>query len=182
MPDKHVHHWSEEARELEGESGYSLDRFYTSSSNEHDHSKQLRNLTIPKWLAALVHELVEFIPDYKNKSSAMVIDALVHRVQYLKEHIKDSKAREKFLSKLDFAIERLEHERLLAEFAEMGQYLDSTQAVLKVLETSGNWMLVTREIEKLAKNLDMGRLWEPYAEQAHAMIEEYQRKLRAAKK
>lgn len=62
---------------------YSLDAFYTTSVNNHDHSDPM-SVKVPATLNAIMGALIQSgrLPDYKTRQD-LVRDAVTHRLQYL---------------------------------------------------------------------------------------------------
>lgn len=72
--------------ELEGDSSYSVDKFYIRSTNSFDHAAKLQ-LPLPREQLFLISELVEAFPEYRSNADA-VRDAIVHLCHYRGEQIK----------------------------------------------------------------------------------------------
>ncbi len=68
---------------LDYDKGYSPTKFYTRSTNSHDHSKEVRCL-VPPDLHAMLFKLQADEPAYRTVAD-IVKDALYHRVRYLLE-------------------------------------------------------------------------------------------------
>lgn len=68
-----------------GDNTYDLDRFYVTSTNEHDHDEQLR-IRMPRWLVMELQQMVreERLPAYRSTHD-VIRDALVHRVRYIRD-------------------------------------------------------------------------------------------------
>lgn len=70
--------------------GYDPERFYTRSTNSHDHSVQ-RSIRLSPALDAVLHHAIERIPAYRTTHD-VVRDALVHRLHQLDEFADDHPA------------------------------------------------------------------------------------------
>lgn len=68
------------------DTSYSLDKFYVSSTNDHDHDETMR-IRLPKWVMVYLQDLVRDprLPAIRSTHDA-IRDAIVHRVKYLHDN------------------------------------------------------------------------------------------------
>lgn len=64
---------------------YSRKKFYTRSTNSHDHQKSLTTM-FPQDLHAAVYRMVDLVPDYRTHHD-LIRDAVYHRIRELEEMI-----------------------------------------------------------------------------------------------
>lgn len=63
---------------------YDRSKFYTRSTNRHDHSKSIQT-PFPQDLHGLIHKLAGTIPAYDGSAQALIRDAVFHRVHDLQD-------------------------------------------------------------------------------------------------
>lgn len=179
------HQHSDEGRapgwELDDD-GYSRDKFYIGGTDNKGHSGKARDLKVQPWLLDLIHRVAAEVPAYKGQIGNLNRNALTHQVKHDIQLIEDPRRREMLMREFRLHVDMEDQARHLQRFAEMQRYVDSCGVALPLYAESGNWMMVSRELEKMKKNLEDGVLWEPCAGQVKALIGEYEKNLKHAKK
>lgn len=89
-----------------GQRGYSEDRFYTKSTNTHNHGEKL-NVRVPQGIDSQVYAAVNQIPEYRHIND-LVRDAIIHRLEYLQRRYRmgDDLRRQLELERLESDNER----------------------------------------------------------------------------
>lgn len=122
-------------------SGYDAERFYTRSTNSHDHSVQ-RQVKLSPALDAAVHHAIGTIHAYKTFQD-VVRDSIIHRLHALDEFPADHPA---------FA--QLVIEQRQAEMDEMKQLRESWSYAIKTLDDLTGKMIEDGEYEEAMDLLD----------------------------
>lgn len=165
-----------------GKDGYSRENFYCGGTDPKGHSGKARDLKVQPWLLDLMWRAAEEIPAYKGQLGNLARNAFTHQVKYDIDRIADPKKREALMREFRLHVDMEEQARQMQRYSEMQRYVSSCGVALPVYANSGNWMMVTREVEKMRKNLDEGVIWEPCAGEVRQLIDEYEKKLRTANK
>lgn len=155
-----------------GKRGYSEDRFYTRSVNEHNHGEKLNGIRIPQGIDSQIHALVREVAEYRHVND-FVRDAMVHRMEYLQRRYKLTPETRRFI----------ELERLSADRDRRSQDIQMMQSNVADLQTKLEEAWAANDFGMLAKELDDGELlpeWmrEPYRAQVIEMLTAWKRKAR----
>lgn len=155
-----------------GQRGYSEDRFYTKSTNEHNHGAELR-VRVPQGIDSQIHAAVSDVPEYRNAQDFWR-DAAVHRLEYLQKRYSISEEGQRFL----------ELERLTADRERRTRDIDTMDATVTDLGEKLERAWSRRDYGMLAKELEEGDelidwLREPYHSEVRDLLAEWNRKARA---
>lgn len=162
--------------------GYERDKFYTGGTDAKGHNERVWSLKVQPWLKDLMERVCQEIPAYKGQHGNLARNALTHQVRYDIERLDDPKLRDLLMREFRLHADMEDQARHLQRYAEMQRYVSSCAVALPIYASSGNWMMVTREIEKMKKNVEDGVLWEPCTTDVQKLIDEYAAKLKQAGK
>jgi hypothetical protein len=149
-------------------SEYRPDRFYTRSTNEHDHSEQVRNLRIPpnifNRLAIIITD--KRIPQLRSMQD-VVRDALVHRSMFYSEYLDDPDLKQAVTMEMMVC---------QAEFHQ--QEIEASKRLVSEWEDSFRKAVEERDAKRLRIMLDqiefyIEQLEEPYAGQMQGIFDMY---------
>lgn len=166
----------------EPDEGYSRDRLYTGGTDRQGHSGKARDIKLQPWLHDIIVRVAEEMPGYQGQVGAFMRNAAHHQALYDIERLENPDLKEKLRREFQLHADMEEQARQLSRFAEMQRYVSSCRAVLPVYTESGNWMLVTQQVEQMKKRVTDGLLWEPCASEIEQLVSEYGSKLKQAGK
>lgn len=161
---------------------YSRDKFYISGKDSFGHSEKGRDVKIQPWLKDIIGRIVDEIPAYRGQFTNAFRNYCTHGARYDIERIEDPKTREQLLKEFQLHVDMEDQARNLQRYAEMQRYVNSCRAALALYAETKNWMMVTREVEKMKKNLSDGVLWEPCSSEVESLVIEYGARLRSGGK
>lgn len=170
--------WSDDATLDDG--GYSRDEFYCGGTDGKGHSEKTWNIKVQPWLKDLMARVANEVPAYKGQIGNLARNALTHQIKHDISRLDDPKLREALMKEFQLHVDMEDQGRHLGRFAEMQRYVSTTRVVLPVYAESGNWMMVSRELEKMRRNVDDGVVWEPCKSELQQLFTEFSEKLRRA--
>lgn len=155
-----------------GPPGYDERRFYTKSTNAHNHGAELR-VRVPQGIDSQVYAAVADVPEYRNRQD-FIRDAIVHRLEYIQKryNVSEEGRRMLELERMRADSERRANDIALMQetIADLGQKLENAWAA----EDYG--MLAAELVEASEYLLDYLR--EPYTSQAKKMLTEWNNRAR----
>jgi hypothetical protein len=156
--------------DLVGSEAYSVDKFYTRSTNKHDHSSEKIQTPYPPNVHAMIMELVNDagFPDYRSPQD-VARDAVVHRIWHHANKSNDEKT-------LRLCVE----EMLICEQAKIAQRVETLERMVAEARQTFEKCHMARDDVSLRELLDLHEerveeLQQPYKGQVAAMIEQYRR-------
>jgi hypothetical protein len=156
---------------LVGQRGYSEDRFYTKSTNQQNHSKELR-VALPQGLDAQVYGVVRDVPEYRSLQD-FFRDAIVHRLEYLQKRYRISESGRRLLE-----LERLraDSDRRSADIDTMTEAVSDLGVKLTKAWEAQDYAVLVEELEEGAELLDWLR--QPYRGQVERLLDEWKGRAR----
>lgn len=152
---------------LEGSEPYSVDKFYVTARNTHDHTERI-NLRIHPSLIAEIQELIGrgAIPEYRSFQD-FVRDACQHRMEYLRGKVSDP-AFDRYVKaeqrKAVFA-------RIEREMDEQWEELEAIRGRLRTASERGDKGAIAEVLDYCDTELENFR--SPYREQVQQLMESY---------
>lgn len=151
---------------LVGTRGYSEDRFYTRSTNVHNHGEKI-NIRVPQGIDSQIYAAVNEIPEYTSLQS-FARDAFVHRLEYLQRRYSMSDSLRRLLELERFEADNERRQREIEKMASAVTDLDEKCQLAYEEEDYG----------MLAEMMDTGEeimewLREPYRGRARAVLQRW---------
>lgn len=142
--------------------GYEVEKCYTRSKDADGHRGEVR-VTFPLDVMAVVHEIVERVPEY-NTPADLFRDAAIHRMEWWVNHEEelDSPRNRKALRQAEIVSERI---RATEQHLKEKAMVEDAQRQLREVEEQGSW-------EEIITT------WEAWEEMADTMGEFYGAKMR----
>lgn len=146
---------------------YSIDKFYTQSTDKRGHTEHIR-VGLPPGLLAKVQELVQGsqFPDYRT-SQDIVRDAVYHRLHYL--------ADQNDLPDLRHIIEQeirmVERQALIASIERQEDAIELVGELLSKASRVGDFLALEKALLDAEKDLDT--MIDPYKQQMVNLIRKY---------
>lgn len=154
------------------QSGYAPDKFYTRSTNSHDHSETLYVKVSPALFAAL-NDAVEKVSEYRTRAD-IVRDALIHRLHQVNEWVRAGIN----IQPIDTEVRLSEIEQAQADRAHWDHLVTSLDALLLKLVANGELDSAEHFIEQSAA---VESMTEVYVAKLEAVIDKHRGAIRAAR-
>lgn len=155
-----------------GHRGYSEDRFYTKSTNEHNHGEKFQ-VRVPQGIDSQIHAAVREVPEYRHVND-MVRDALVHRLEYIQKRYKITPEAQRFLE-----LERLraDSDRRAADIALMQETVADIAGKLQQAWEAADYGVLAKELVEADELIDWLRA--PYQGQVQQLLRDWTDRSRA---
>lgn len=171
--------WSEKQKQLaDGQVG---GPFYIGTQDGHSHSAHFGDTKCTPWLKDAVTELAhELDAAYFGKIANAVRDCIAVGLQVRQELVENPEVKERIQRLLQLHLDAEEQAWEQVQFDQMGKFATSCEATLRLHSDAGNWMLVSKWLEKMRKRVNDGLLMEPHKTTVEKIIAMYEEKLRNA--
>lgn len=169
---KHEHGQVEDNQEAEDwnfivGSEYDIDRIYTRAADKRGHKDTVHVPISPGMYGSISHLVsLQVVPGYRSVQD-FIRDAIVHRLRYMNEQVKDGRIRSELTAEMMLA-ELEMHQR---QMADLNAVVEGTEALLKAAVESKDAVRVEELLDK--GTAAMEKLVEPYKGKLRKVLERY---------